>query len=281
SYDPTRELYREYNELFVAHWKETTGQTVTVTTTHGGSGSQARTVADGLPADVVSLALASDILPLEAAGLIEPGWQQELPSNSTPYVSTIVFLVRSGNPKNIADWDDLIRDGVQVITPNPKTSGGARWNYLAAWAYELDRSGGDEEKAKEFVASIYRNVPVLDTGARGSTNTFVPNKVGDVLIAWENEALLSLKEFGAGEYEIVVPSVSILAEVKVAIVDKNVDSKGTREIATAFLEELYSDESQKIFARHFYRPLHPEKVDPADLEVFPDVKLVTVGDVFG
>lgn len=281
SYDPTRELYREYGDHFAKVWQEKTGRTVTVSNSHGGSGAQVRAVVEGLPADVVTFPLEGDILGIEQAGLIEPGWQSEFPAESSPYTSTIVFLVRAGNPKGIKDWDDLANDGVQVITPNPKTSGGARWNYLAAWAYELDRSGGDQEKAKDFVTSIYKNVPVLDTGARGSTNTFVQNKVGDVLIAWENEALLSLKEFGGDEYEIVVPSVSILAEVKVAIVDKNVDAKGTREVAKAFLDELYSDESQKIFARNFYRPLYPEKVDPADLEAFPDVKLVKIGDVFG
>lgn len=281
SYDPTRELYREYSEYFSKFWKETQGRDVTVSNSHGGSGAQVRSVLEGLPADVVTFPLEGDILAIEAGGLIEPGWQAEFEAQSSPYTSTIVFLVRGGNPKGIKDWDDLARDGVSVITPNPKTSGGARWNYLAAWAYELDRTGGDEEAAKNFVASIYRNVPVLDTGARGSTNTFVQNKVGDVLIAWENEALLSLKEFGPGEYEIVVPSVSILAEVKVAIVDRNVDSKGTRELATAFLEQLYAPEVQKIIARHFYRPLHPEYADPADREAFPDVKLIKIGDVFG
>ncbi len=281
SYDPTRELYREFSDHFAKVWKEKTGRTVTVSNSHGGSGAQVRAVNDGVPADVVTFPLEGDILAIEQHGLIEPGWQSEFPADSSPYTSTIVFLVRAGNPKNIKDWDDLAREGVSVITPNPKTSGGARWNYLAAWAYELERSGGDEQKARDFVASIYRNVPVLDTGARGSTNTFVQNKVGDVLIAWENEALLSLKEFGAGEYEVVVPSVSILAEVKVAIVDKNVDANGRREVATAFLNELYTPEAQKIFARNFYRPLHPEQVDPADLKVFPEVKLVRIGDVFG
>ena len=281
SYDPTRELYREYSDFFTRDWQDRTGQAVTVSNSHGGSGAQVRSVIEGLPADVVTFPLEGDILAIEAAGLIEPGWQDEFEAASSPYTSTIVFLVRGGNPKNIRDWDDLARDGVSVITPNPKTSGGARWNYLAAWAYELDRTGGDEEAAKYFVASIYRNVPVLDTGARGSTNTFVQNKVGDVLIAWENEALLSLKEFGPGEYEIVVPSVSILAEVKVAIVDKNVDRKGTSDLAHAFLEQLYTPEAQRIIARHFYRPLHPEYVDAADLEAFPDVKLVTIGEVFG
>jgi sulfate/thiosulfate-binding protein len=280
SYDPTRELYRDYAEYFSKYWEEKTGKKVEVSNSHGGSGAQVRSVIDGLPADVVTFPLEGDILGIEKAGLIEPGWKSEFPADSSPYTSTIVFLVRAGNPKGIKDWDDLARDGVSVITPNPKTSGGARWNYLAAWAYELERSGGDQQKAQDFVASIYRNVAVLDTGARGSTNTFVQNKVGDVLIAWENEALLSLKEFGS-EYEIVVPSVSILAEVKVAIVDKNVDAKGTRDLAKAFLDQLYSPEAQKIFARNFYRPGQPEHVDPADLKVFPEVKLVKVDDVFG
>jgi sulfate/thiosulfate-binding protein len=281
SYDPTRELYREYSEHFSKVWQARTGRTVTVSNSHGGSGAQVRSVVEGLPADVVTFPLEGDILGIEKAGLIEPGWQGEFPEDSTPYTSTIVFLVRAGNPKGIRDWDDVVKEGVSVITPNPKTSGGARYNYLAAWAYELERSGGDAQKAREFVAALYRNVPVLDTGARGSTNTFVQNKVGDVLLAWENEALLSLKEFGEGAYEIVVPSVSILAEVKVAVVDRNVDSKGTREIAEAFLGELYSPESQKIFARNFYRPIYPDQVDKADLVAFPDVKLVKVGDVFG
>jgi sulfate/thiosulfate-binding protein len=281
SYDPTRELYREYSEHFNAVWQAKSGNTVTVTNSHGGSGAQVRAVAEGLPADVVTFPLEGDILALEQAGLIQPGWQDEFPAASSPYTSTIVFLVRGGNPKGIKDWDDLVKEGVEVITPNPKTSGGARYNYLAAWAYELARSGGDQQKAQDFVAALYRNVPVLDTGARGSTNTFVQNKVGDVLLAWENEALLSLKEFGAGEYEIVVPSQSILAEVKIAVVDKNVDAKGTREIATAFLNELYSAESQKIFARNFYRPGDPAQVDAADLAAFKDVKLITVNEVFG
>ncbi|MBX3580488.1 MAG: sulfate ABC transporter substrate-binding protein [Rhizobiaceae bacterium] len=281
SYDPTRELYREYSDHFAKVWKEKTGRTVAISNSHGGSGAQVRSVNEGVPADVVTFPLEGDILGIQAAGLIEPGWQSEFPAQSSPYTSTIVFLVRAGNPKGIKDWDDLIRQDVQVITPNPKTSGGARWNYLAAWAYELERSGGDEQKARDFVAEIYKHVPVLDTGARGSTNTFVQNKVGDVLIAWENEALLSVKEFGAAEYEIVVPSVSILAEVKVAIVDKNVDANGKRELAHAFLEELYSPESQQIFARNFYRPLYPDQVDPEALKAFPELKLVKVGDVFG
>jgi sulfate transport system substrate-binding protein len=281
SYDPTRELYREYSEHFNKVWQAKTGRTVEVSNSHGGSGAQVRAVVEGLPADVVTFPLEGDILGIEAAGLIQPGWQSEFPAESSPYTSTIVFLVRAGNPKGIKDWNDLVKDGVEVITPNPKTSGGARYNYLAAWAYELERSGGDAQKAQDFVAELYRHVPVLDTGARGSTNTFVQNKVGDVLLAWENEALLSLKEFGAGEFEIVVPSLSVLAEVKVAVVDKNVDAKGTREIATAFLNELYTPESQKIFARNFYRPLYPEQVDAAELANFKDVKLITVGEVFG
>ncbi len=280
SYDPTRELYREYSDYFTKYWEEKTGKKATISNSHGGSGAQVRAVIEGLPADVVTFPLEGDVLGIEKAGLIEPGWQDEFPAASSPYTSTIVFLVRAGNPKGIKDWDDLAKEGVSVITPNPKTSGGARWNYLAAWAYELDRSGDDQQKAQDFVASIYKNVAVLDSGARGSTNTFVQNKVGDVLIAWENEALLSLKELGS-EFEIVVPSVSILAEVKLAIVDKNVDAKGTRELAKAFLDQLYSPEAQKIIAKNFYRPLHPESADPADLAKFPEVKLIKIGDVFG
>jgi sulfate/thiosulfate-binding protein len=280
SYDPTRELYRDYADYFAQFWKQKTGRSVEISNSHGGSGAQVRSVIDGLPADVVTFPLEGDILGIQQKGLINPDWKSKFPDNASPYTSTIVFLVRKGNPKGIKDWDDLAKRGISVITPNPKTSGGARWNYLAAWAYELDRTGGDQKKAQDFVAAIYRNVPVLDTGARGSTNTFVQNKVGDVLIAWENEALLSLKEFGA-DYEIVVPSVSILAEVKVAIVDKNVDKKGTRELATAFLEQLYSPGAQKLFAKHFYRPGKPEHADPADLKAFPKVKLVKIDDVFG
>jgi sulfate/thiosulfate-binding protein len=280
SYDPTRELYRDYSDYFAKFWKAKTGRSVEISNSHGGSGAQVRSVNEGLPADVVTFPLEGDILGIEQKGLIDPGWKSEFPDASSPYTSTIVFLVRKGNPKGIKDWDDLTKRGISVITPNPKTSGGARWNYLAAWAYELDRSKGDQKKAQDFVAAIYRNVPVLDTGARGSTNTFVQNKVGDVLIAWENEALLSLKEFGA-DYEIIVPSVSILAEVKVAIVDKNVDKKGTRELAKAFLDQLYSPEAQKIFAKNFYRPGKPEHVDAADLKAFPKVKLVKIDDVFG
>ena len=281
SYDPTRELYRAYNELFAAHWKETTGQTVTITNTHGGSGSQTRTVLDGLPADVMTMPLAGDILAVEAAGLIEPGWQQEFPENSSPYLSTIVFLVRTGNPKGISDWDDLIKDGVEVITPNPKTSGGARWNYLAAWAYELDRSGGDAEAAREFVRQLYEHVPVLDSGARGATNTFVKNGIGDVLLAWENEAFLAIEELGPGSVEIVVPPLSILAEPPVAIVDRNVDANGTRELAKAYLDYLYSPEAQKIIAANYYRPQYRQYADAEDLARFPELKLVRIDDVFG
>lgn len=281
SYDPTRELYRKYNEAFTAHWKETTGRDVTVTVTHGGSGSQTRTVIDGLPADVVTMPLAGDILAIEGAGLIEPGWQSEFPLNSSPYLSTIVFLVRKDNPKGIKDWSDLVKEGVEVITPNPKTSGGARWNYLAAWAYELDRTGGDEAAAKEFVRQLYSQVPVLDSGARGATNTFVKNGIGDVLLAWENEAFLAIEELGPGTVEIVVPPLSILAEPPVAIVDKNVDARGTREVAKAYLDYLYSPEAQKIIASSYYRPQHPEHADPEDVARFPDLKLVKIDDVFG
>ncbi len=281
SYDPTRELYRAVNEAFAAKWQADTGRSVELTVTHGGSGAQARTVIDGLAADVVSLALAGDITPIEQAGLIEPGWQSEFPDNSAPYTSTIVFLVRAGNPKGIQTWSDLVKDGVEVITPNPKTSGGARWNYLAAWAFELDRTGGDEAAAQAFVAELYKHVPVLDSGARGSTNTFVQNGIGDVLLAWENEAFLALAELGADKFEIVVPPISILAEPPVAIVDKNVDAAGTRDLAKAYLDFLYTPEAQKIIAANFYRPRHPEYADPADIARFPEVNLFTIDEVFG
>lgn len=281
SYDPTRELYREFNQAFAAHWQETTGRTVEITNTHGGSGGQARTVIDGLPADVLTMPLAGDILAVQAAGLIEPGWQEELPLNSSPYLSTIVFLVRAGNPKNIRNWDDLIQPGVEVITPNPKTSGGARWNYLAAWGFELDRTGGDAEAAKEFVRRLYLNVPVLDSGARGSTTTFVERGLGDVLLAWENEAFLALEELGPGAFEIVVPPFSILAEPPVAIVDSNVDARGTRDLATAYLEYLYSPEAQRIIAANYYRPQFPEHANPEDVARFPEINLITIGEVFG
>src|SRR5690606_15123343 len=257
------------------YWQDTRGEAIRVSNSHGGSGAQVRAVLDGLPADVVTFPLEGDILALEQAGLVQPGWQGEFPEDSSPYTSTIVFLVRAGNPKGIKDWGDLIREDVQVITPNPKTSGGARYNYLAAWAWAKAQEGGSDEMAQAFVTELYQHVPVLDTGARGSTNTFVQNKVGDVLLAWENEALLTLKEFGASEYESVVPSLSILAEVKVALIDRNVDQKGTREAATAFREQLYSPEAQQIMARNFYRPRNTEGVDPATLELFEDVRLVT------
>ncbi len=281
SYDPTRELYRAFNEAFAAHWKETTGKDVVITNTHGGSAAQVRTVLEGLPADVVTMPLAGDIYALEDAGLIQPGWQSEFPLNSSPYLSTIVFLVRAGNPKNILTWSDLIKDDVEVITPNPKTSGGARWNYLAAWAFELEQTGGDEDAAKEFVRKIYEHVPVLDSGARGSTNTFVQNGIGDVLLAWENEAFLALEELGPGQFEIVVPPISILAEPPVAIVDKNADANGTQELAKAYLDYLYTPEAQKIIAANFYRPQYPEHADPEDVARFPEVNLIKIDDVFG
>lgn len=281
SYDPTRELYREFNAAFAAHWQETTGETVEISTTHGGSGSQARTVIDGLDADVLTMPLAGDILAVEAAGLIEPGWQAELPLNSSPYLSTIVFLVRSGNPKNILDWDDLVRDDIEVITPNPQTSGGARWNYLAAYGYALQHIDGSHEAAQDFVGRIYANVPVLDSGARGSTTTFVERGLGDVLLAWENEAFLALEELGPGSFDIVVPSLSILAEPPVTVIDANVDRRGTRELATAYLEYLYTPEAQRIIAANYYRPQFPEHADPEDVARFPDVELITIDEVFG
>lgn len=282
SYDPTRELYAEYNEEFRRHWKAQTGQDVSIEQSHGGAGKQARAVIDGLKADVVTLALAYDIdVIAEKANLFPKDWQQRLPHNSSPYTSTIVFLVRKGNPKNIRDWNDLARPGVAVITPNPKTSGGARWNYLAAWGYALRQPGGDEQKAREFVAAIYKNVPVLDSGARGSTTTFVQRGMGDVLLAWENEAFLAVKEFGAEKVEIVVPSISILAEPPVTVVDKVADQHGTRVVATAYLEHLYSPAGQRLAARHFYRPVSPQHADSQDLQRFPDLKLFTIQDVFG
>jgi sulfate/thiosulfate-binding protein len=281
SYDPTRELYREINAAFVKDWKERTGETVTIRTSHGGSGAQARGVIDGLDADVVTLALAPDIDAIaERAKKIPADWQARLPNNSSPYTSTIVFLVRKGNPKGIKDWDDLAKPGVQVITPNPKTSGGARWNYLAAWGYALERYGS-EEKAREFVETIYRNAPVLDTGARGSTITFAQRALGDVLIAWENEAFLASEEFGRDRFEIVAPSLSILAEPPVALVDGNVDRKGTRKAAEAFLAFLYSEAAQAIIARHHYRPAKPEAVEKALLAKLATVKLFRLSDKFG
>ena len=281
SYDPTRELYQDFNQAFAKYWKAKTGQTVIVEQSHGGSSKQARAVIDGLQADVVTLALAYDIDAIsQNAGLLPADWQKRLPQNSTPYTSTIVFLVRKGNPKQIKDWDDLVKPGVSVITPNPKTSGGARWNYLGAWAYALKQPGGTEDKARDFVSRLYKNVPVLDSGARGSTTTFAQRGIGDVLIAWENEAFLSIKELGSDKVEIVVPSQSILAEPPVSIVDKVVDKKGTRSVAQAYLEYLYTPEGQEIAAKNYYRP-RLESVAKKYASTFPKIKLVTIDEVFG
>jgi sulfate transport system substrate-binding protein len=280
SYDPTRELYQEFNAAFAKHWKATTGEDVTIKQSHGGSGKQARAVIDGLEADVVTLALARDIDGIADKGKLLPAdWQKRLAHNSTPYTSTIVFLVRKGNAKGIKDWDDLVKEGVQVITPNPKTSGGAQWNYLAAWEYAKRKYGGDD-KAKEFVTKLYKNVPVLDSGARGSTTTFVERGVGDVFISWENEAFLAQKELGPDKFEIVVPSISILAEPPVAVVDKNVDKKGTRKVAEAYLNYLYSPEGQDIAGKNFYRPTD-EKVAAKYADQFPKINLFTISDAFG
>ncbi|MHC1547064.1 sulfate ABC transporter substrate-binding protein [Phyllobacterium sp. K27] len=283
SYDPTRELYKNFNAAFAAKWKADTGETVTIQMSHGGSGKQARAVNDGLGADVVTLALDSDISAIvSATKKINPDWRAEYPHNSAPYTSTIVFLVRKGNPKGIKDWGDLIKHGVEVITPNPKTSGGARWNYLAAWAWANGEFGGDEAKIKEYIATLFQHVPVLDTGARGSTTTFAQRELGDVLLAWENEAYLSLNEFGADKFDIVVPPQSILAEPPVAIVDANVDAKGTRKAAEAYLQYLYSEEGQTLAAKHFYRPSEPSLVPAELLKKLPDLKLVTIDDpIFG
>jgi sulfate transport system substrate-binding protein len=281
SYDPTRELYEEFNQSFAAYWKGKTGDTVTINQSHGGSGKQARSVIDGLQADVVTLALAFDVDALAKQGkLIPDNWQTRLPNNSAPYTSTIVFLVRKGNPKKIKDWSDLVRAGVSVITPNPKTSGGARWNYLAAWAYALKQPGGSQLSAEEFVRKLYKNVPVLDSGARGSTVTFVERGIGDVLLAWENEAFLAKKELGPEKVDIVVPSLSILAEPPVSLVDKVVNKRGTRAVAEGYLKYLYSPQGQEIAARHFYRPRDPA-VAAKYAAVFPQVPLVTVDDTFG
>ena len=281
SYDPTRELYQSINEAFAKQWKAKTGQTIEIEQSHDGSGKQARAVIDGLEADVVTLGLAYDIDAIVEKGrVIDAGWQKRLPNNSTPFTSTIVFLVRKGNPKGIKDWNDLVRDGVQVITPNPKTSGGARWNYLAAWGYALKQQGATPETAKQFVAALYKNVAVLDTGARGSTTTFVRNGLGDVLIAWENEAYLAIKKLGNDELEIVNPSISILAEPPVAVVDKVVEKHGTRKAAEAYLEFLYSPEAQEIAAENYYRPQLRE-VALKHGDRFPKIALFTIDEMFG
>jgi sulfate transport system substrate-binding protein len=280
SYDPTRELYQDYNAAFSKYWLKKTGQTVTIKQSHGGSGTQARSVIDGLEADVVTLALAYDIDEIQQKGLINPGWQKRLPNNSSPYTSTIVFLVRKGNPKHIRDWDDLVKPGISVITPNPKTSGGARWNYLAAWGYALKQKGGNEASALAFVTKLFKNVPVLDSGARGSTTTFVQRGLGDVLLAWENEAYLAINELGPDKFEIVAPSLSILAEPPVAVVDKVVDKRGTRAVAEEYLKYLYSDEGQQIAAKHYYRPIN-RKIAAASPVKLPNLKLFTLAEVFG
>ena len=281
SYDPTRELYQQFNQAFVKHWQDTKGETVAIQTTHGGSGAQARTVIDGLEADVVTLALESDINAISDANpaLIPADWRGTFENNNAPYTSTIVFLVKKGNPKGIKDWEDLIKPGVSVITPNPKTSGGARWNYLAAWEFAKRKYGGDD-KAKDFVAKLYKNVPVLDTGARGSTITFVQRGVGDVLLAWENEAYLALKEFGPEKFDIVAPSISILAEPTVTVVDKVVDKKGTRAVAEEYLKYLYSDEGQDIAGRNYYRRTSDKAKAKYDKQ-FPKLTLFTIDQAFG
>ena len=279
SYDPTRELYQSENTAFASYWKQKTGQTVTINQSHGGSGKQARAVIDGLEADVVTLALAYDIDAIADSRLLATNWQQRLPQNSTPYTSTIVFVVRKGNPKKISNWDDLVKPGISVITPNPKTSGGARWNYLAAWGYKQKQTGSAAQ-AKEFVKALYKNVPVLDTGARGSTLTFTQRGLGDVLIAWENEAHLILKEFGQDKFEIVAPPVSILAEPPVAVVDKNVEKHGTRKVAEAYLNFLYTPQSQEIIAKNYYRPRSTDTAKKY-ASLFPNIRLFTVKELFG
>jgi sulfate/thiosulfate-binding protein len=282
SYDPTRELYKAIDAAFAEDWKAKTGETLTIKASHGGSGAQARSVIDGLDADVVTLALAADIDAISAkTGKIPADWQTRLPHNSAPYTSTIVFLVRKGNPKGVHDWDDLTKPGLSVVTPNPKTSGGARWNYLAAWGYANKKFGGDQAKIKDFVTAIYKNAPVLDTGARGSTITFAQRGIGDVLIAWENDAFLAYEEFGKDQFEIVTPSLSILAEPPVSIVDGNVDAKGTRKQAEAYLNYLYTPQAQKIIAKNYFRPSDESAADKADLARFPKIELITVDGAFG
>lgn len=280
SYDPTRELYAAYNQMFSEHWKEESGQEVNITQSHGGSGSQARSVIEGNEADVVTLALAHDVTAIEEAGMIENGWITEFEDNSAPYTSTIVFLVRKGNEKNIQDWDDLVKEGVEVITPNPKTSGGACWNFLAAWAYQQEKDGGDEEATKEFMKKLYLNVLVLDSGARGATNTFVENRQGDVLIAWENEAYLSMREY-PDMYEIVTPSVSILAQPSVAVVDENAKAHGTEDVSKAYLEYLYSDEAQRLAGENYYRPSDPDILQEFSGQFDLNMNLVTIDDFGG
>jgi sulfate/thiosulfate transport system substrate-binding protein len=282
SYDPTRELYKEVNAAFIKDWKAKGGADVTIEQSHGGSGKQARAVIDGLQADVVTLALQGDIDQIAKAGLVGADWQKRLEHNASPYTSTIVFLVRKGNPKNIKDWDDLVKEGVEVITPNPKTSGGARWNYLAAWAFADGKYGHDQSKNQDFIRKLYANVPVLDTGARGSTTTFAQRGIGDVLLAWENEAFLAIDELGADKFEIVVPSLSIKAEPPVAVVDKVVDAKGTRKVAEAYLKFLYTPEAQKLIAKRYYRPSDRSAADAKDLARFAKLNLVSIDDpLFG
>lgn len=280
SYDPTRELYKDFNAVFANHWKKETGETLNVRASHGGSGKQARAVIDGLDADVVTLALAYDVDAIAQKGLIAPNWIKRLPDNSAPYTSTIVFLVRKGNPKGIKDWNDLAKPGIEVVTPNPKTSGGARWNFLAAWGYALKQPSGNDQKARELVTNIYKNVKVLDSGARGSLTTFTERGIGDVLISWENEAYLSIKELGPDKFDIVTPSLSILAEPSVALVDKVVDRRGTRKVATAYLEYLYTPIGQEVAARHYYRPRNKE-IAAKYSGNFAKVKLFTIDQVFG
>lgn len=281
SYDPTRELYVEFNKAFASYWKAKTGDNVTIKQSHGGSGKQARSVIDGLPADVVTLALSYDIDEISNKGkLLSPEWQKRLPHNSAPYTSTIVLLVRKGNPKGIKDWGDLIKPGVAVVTPNPKTGGGARWNYLAAYAYALKQNNNNDAKAKEFIKKLYEHVPVLDSAARGATTTFIERGIGDVLITWENEAFLALKEAGTDKYEIVLPSQSILAEPPVAVVDKGVDKRKTRAVAQAYLEYLYTEEGQEIAAKNFYRPISPTVAKKYEKQ-FPSIPLITIDQVFG
>lgn len=280
SYDPTHELYQDFNKTFSVYWKSKTGDELKVKQSHGGSGKQARAVIDGLQADVVTLALAYDIDEIASRGLIAKDWQKRLPNNSSPYTSTIVFLVRKGNPKKIIDWNDIARPGISVITPNPKTSGGARWNHLAAWGYALKQPGGTEKTAQEFLAKIYKNVPVLDSGARGATTTFIERGIGDVLFTWENEALLAIKELGPDKVEIVAPSLSILAKPPVAVVDKVVDRRGTRKLAEAYLQYLYTEEGQEIAAQNYYRPTN-EKISKKYASQYPKIKLITLEDITG